>query len=57
MPQAIVWLSKHLTLRPGDIVLMGTPAGVGPLTDGDEVVCAVERISELRTRIARPALA
>jgi 2-keto-4-pentenoate hydratase/2-oxohepta-3-ene-1,7-dioic acid hydratase in catechol pathway len=54
VPQAIAWLSRHLTLRAGDVILMGTPAGVGPLEDGDEVACAVERIGELRTKIARP---
>ena len=55
VPRAIEWLSKHLTLRPGDVILMGTPAGVGPLVDGDVVECAIEGIGVLRTRIARPA--
>lgn len=55
LPHALAWLSRHLTLHPGDVVLMGTPAGVGPLDDGDEVVCAVEGIGELATRIRRPA--
>ena len=53
VPRALAWLSRHLTLHTGDVVLMGTPAGVGPLGDGDEVVCAVEGIGELATRIAR----
>ncbi|MFM7297893.1 MAG: fumarylacetoacetate hydrolase family protein [Planctomycetota bacterium] len=53
VPQALAWLSRHLTLRVGDIVLMGTPAGVGPLVDGDVVTCAIERIGELATPIAR----
>jgi len=53
IPRAIEYLSRHLTLRPGDLILMGTPAGVGPLEDGDEVVCAVEGIGELATTIAR----
>jgi 2-keto-4-pentenoate hydratase/2-oxohepta-3-ene-1,7-dioic acid hydratase in catechol pathway len=55
VPHAVAWLSEHLTLRPGDLILMGTPAGVGPLRDGDAVVCAVAGIGELETRIARPA--
>ena len=55
VPHALAWLSQHLTLRAGDVILMGTPAGVGPLEDGDVVVCAVEGIGELETRIARPA--
>jgi len=55
VPQAIEYLSRHLTLRPGDVVLMGTPAGVGPLAHGDRVECAVEGIGTLVTHIARPA--
>jgi 2-keto-4-pentenoate hydratase/2-oxohepta-3-ene-1,7-dioic acid hydratase in catechol pathway len=54
VPRAVSWISRHLTLRAGDVILMGTPAGVGPLSDGDEVVCEVSGIGELRTRISRP---
>ncbi len=54
VPEALAHLSRHLTLRAGDIVLMGTPAGVSPLSDGDTVVCAIEGIGELATVIARP---
>lgn len=31
-------ISTHFTLRPGDVVLTGTPAGVGPLHSGDELI-------------------
>lgn len=54
VPRAIAYLSTQLTLRSGDLILMGTPAGVGPLEDGDVVTCAVESIGELETRISRP---
>ncbi len=54
VPQAIEWLSRHLTLHAGDVILMGTPAGVGPLEDGDEVQCWIEGFGELITRIERP---
>ena len=54
IPEALAWLSRHLTLNTGDVVLMGTPAGVGPLQDGDAVVCAIDAIGELTNRIARP---
>lgn len=54
VPHAIEHLSRHLTLRTGDVVLMGTPAGVGPLEDGDVVECAVEGVGALVTRMARP---
>ncbi len=51
---ALVALSRHLTLYPGDIILMGTPEGVGPLEDGDTVTCEVDAIGALSTRILRP---
>ena len=35
IPALVSYISEHFTLRPGDIVLTGTPAGVGPLVDGD----------------------
>jgi 2-keto-4-pentenoate hydratase/2-oxohepta-3-ene-1,7-dioic acid hydratase in catechol pathway len=54
IPQALEWLSRHLTLRPLDLVLMGTPAGVGPLGDGDRVECSISGIGTLATRILRP---
>lgn len=52
--RALAYLSTQMTLRAGDLVLMGTPAGVGPLVDGDVVVAAIEGIGELETRISRP---
>ncbi len=33
----LVYASRMMTLEPGDVVLTGTPAGVGPLADGDRV--------------------
>ncbi|MFO1009319.1 MAG: fumarylacetoacetate hydrolase family protein [Planctomycetota bacterium] len=54
VPHALEYLSRHLTLRPGDVILTGTPAGVGPLKDGDVVECAVEGIGALVTHLARP---
>lgn len=55
IPAAIAWLSRWLTLNPGDLILMGTSAGVGPLEHGDRVVCDAAGIGELVTHIARPA--
>ena len=39
------------TLLPGDVLLTGTPAGVGPLTDGDEVSVTIESIGTLTNRV------
>ena len=51
--RAIAHLSTYLPLHTGDIILMGTPAGVSALSDGDVVVCAVEGIGELSSAIRR----
>ncbi|TWI06262.1 2-keto-4-pentenoate hydratase/2-oxohepta-3-ene-1,7-dioic acid hydratase in catechol pathway [Luteimonas cucumeris] len=47
-------LSKLYALRAGDLVFMGTPAGVGPLQIGDAFVARLDGIVELRGEIAVP---
>jgi 2-keto-4-pentenoate hydratase/2-oxohepta-3-ene-1,7-dioic acid hydratase in catechol pathway len=49
--QCVAWVSQAMTLLPGDVVLTGTPAGVGPLQPGDEVAVTIEGIGTLSTRI------
>ena len=44
-------ISQVMTLLPGDIVLTGTPAGVGPLSSGDEVAITVEGIGTLSNQV------
>jgi len=46
----VSFISKIMTLEPGDIILTGTPSGVGPLNDGDEVVVEIEGIGRLVNR-------
>ncbi len=47
-PAALVaYISRYLTLLPGDVVLSGTPAGVGPLREGDRVEVEIEGIGVL----------
>lgn len=43
----IAYVSAVMTLLPGDVILTGTPAGVGPLHPGDAVAVTVERIGTL----------
>ncbi|MDJ1371916.1 fumarylacetoacetate hydrolase family protein [Gulosibacter molinativorax] len=45
--QLVEFASSVFTLLPGDVLLTGTPAGVGPIVDGDEVTCAIEGIGNL----------
>jgi 2-keto-4-pentenoate hydratase/2-oxohepta-3-ene-1,7-dioic acid hydratase in catechol pathway len=47
----VSYVSEAFTLLPGDVILTGTPAGVGPLHDGDEVTVTVEGIGELTNRV------
>jgi len=43
----VAFVSSVMTLEPGDIVFTGTPAGVGPLKAGDEVVVEIEGLGKL----------
>ncbi len=43
----IVYLSDFMTLKPGDMILTGTPHGVHFVAGGDEVVCEIESIGRL----------
>jgi 2-keto-4-pentenoate hydratase/2-oxohepta-3-ene-1,7-dioic acid hydratase in catechol pathway len=52
VPSLIEYVSSVMTLLPGDVLLTGTPEGVGPLTDGDEVSVTVESIGTLTNRVA-----
>jgi 2-keto-4-pentenoate hydratase/2-oxohepta-3-ene-1,7-dioic acid hydratase in catechol pathway len=47
VPAVIEWVSAFMTLLPGDVILTGTPAGVGPLLAGQSVTAAVEGIGSL----------
>lgn len=43
----VAYASSAMTLLPGDVLLTGTPAGAGPLADGDEVSVTIENIGTL----------
>lgn len=45
--QVLAYISSIMTLEPGDVILSGTPAGVGRIVDGDVVKIAIEGIGEL----------
>ena len=47
IPAMIEFMSGVMTLLPGDVILTGTPAGVGPIVDGDTVTIEIEGIGEL----------
>lgn len=51
IPEIIAFISRQITLEPGDIIATGTPAGVGPLSHGDVVEVEIESIGILRNRV------
>jgi len=53
--EQIAHLTKVMTLEPGDLILTGTPEGVGPLAHGDRVTIRIERLGELSFPVAREA--
>jgi 2-keto-4-pentenoate hydratase/2-oxohepta-3-ene-1,7-dioic acid hydratase in catechol pathway len=47
----ISFISQVMTLNPGDVILTGTPAGVGPMNPGDTVEIAIEGIGSLKNTV------
>jgi len=47
VPALIAWVSRVMTLLPGDVILTGTPAGVGPMRPGQTVAVTVDGIGTL----------
>ena len=54
VPELIAEITTYLTLEPGDVIATGTPEGVGPLADGDEVEIEVEGVGTLRHGVRLP---
>jgi 2-keto-4-pentenoate hydratase/2-oxohepta-3-ene-1,7-dioic acid hydratase in catechol pathway len=52
VPTLVAYASNAMTLEPGDVILTGTPEGVGPLTDGDQVSVRIDSLGELAFRVA-----
>lgn len=52
--EVIATLSTHYTLAPGDLIYTGTPAGVGAVVSGDEVVAQIERLGPLKITVTGP---
>lgn len=51
----VEWVSAVMTLLPGDVILTGTPEGVGPIVDGDTVSVTIEGIGTLSNPVVRKA--
>ncbi|UMA66502.1 fumarylacetoacetate hydrolase family protein [Roseivivax marinus] len=52
VPELLAYLSTLYTLAPGDLVMTGTPSGVGPLTTGDVAVGTVDGLSTVQVTVS-----
>ena len=50
--ETIAWLSRAWTLKPGDLIFTGTPAGVGPVARGQRMAARIERLGELLVQVS-----
>jgi 2-keto-4-pentenoate hydratase/2-oxohepta-3-ene-1,7-dioic acid hydratase in catechol pathway len=55
VPAVLSFITSFMTLLPGDVVLTGTPAGVGPLLPGETVTVEVEGVGRLSNPVAARA--
>ena len=60
VPESIAFLSRFVTLRPGDMICMGTPGGVGATTetylkDGDVLEASIERLGSMTNTVTGEA--
>ena len=50
--ELIAWASSFYTLHPGDVILTGTPQGVGPVKPGDSLLARIERIGSMQVEVS-----
>jgi 2-keto-4-pentenoate hydratase/2-oxohepta-3-ene-1,7-dioic acid hydratase in catechol pathway len=55
VPQVLAFTSAAMTLLPGDVIIMGSPAGVGPLVAGDLVEVTIEGVGKLANPVVGEA--
>ena len=53
VPEIINFVSRVMTLLPGDIILTGTPAGIGPMIAGADATMAIEGLGELTNKVRK----
>jgi 2-keto-4-pentenoate hydratase/2-oxohepta-3-ene-1,7-dioic acid hydratase in catechol pathway len=53
VPEIINFVSRVMTLLPGDVILTGTPAGIGPMVAGADATMAIEGLGELTNKVRK----
>jgi fumarylpyruvate hydrolase len=54
VPDIISILSRSLELKPGDLIMTGTPAGVGAIVAGDKVIGGIDGLGEINIKVGQP---
>ena len=55
VPQIVNFVSSVMTLLPGDVIITGTPAGIGPMAEKSTVAVSIEGLGQLTNKVsARP---
>lgn len=52
VPEMIAYLSELFVLQPGDLIMSGTPAGVGPVTAGDVMEGHIDGVADINVRVS-----
>lgn len=56
VPHLIEFITASMTLEPGDLIATGTPAGIGPMADGDRVEVDIEGVGVLENPVVLPQI-
>jgi fumarylpyruvate hydrolase len=51
VPEMIAYLSEYFELQPGDVIMSGTPSGVGPVVRGDTMEAMIEGLGSLSVKV------
>ena len=52
VPTIIEFVTQVMTLLPGDVILTGTPSGIGPMSEGKDVLVSIDGLGTLRNRVS-----
>lgn len=55
VPDVLAYVSRFYRLEPGDLIYTGTPAGVGPVIEGDEIVVSIAGLSDCTIKVGARA--
>ena len=55
IPEIVEFITSVMTLLPGDVIITGTPAGIGPMESGSTVSVAIDGLGPLTNKVSSRA--